>query len=330
MDQLLLHIEYTLHHHNCVIVPGLGGFVVNTTPSWKEDLSIFHSPECELVFNRSLAYNDGLLTESYMRVENIPFELASQKIDNAVKEINKKLRDERYIDLGELGSFELNENNGFIYNSSPFVRPEFYGASTASLKPIIQFKSKTATIGIEPKAEKKPKTILPKIGISAAVAAVVALLMLILPMQDTVIRHQTAQMLTESNIFSKNERPKIRNNTDLVKNIVAGITSNDASNTSPEENSNKYGDADNLKERDYSALSTKQFYIIVGVYEVRGAADKMIDNLRSDGYTNCNTIDKPTRIDVYAASFSTREEANKVSKELRQNPKYKDAWVLEK
>ena len=332
MNQLFLHIEYTLHQHNCVIVPGLGGFVVNTIPSQKEDLSIFHSPKCELIFNSSLTYNDGLLTESYMRVYNIPFESASQKIDAAVKEVVTTLRDKRHLDLGDLGSFELNENNGMVYNSIPFERPEFYGLSTASLKPIIQLKPKTVNMPVAAVEEKKPRSIMPKIAIGAAVAAVVALIMLIMPMQDSVMRHQTAQIMTESNIFGNNEKPKKSADQSMgaTANAVNENNGTMVTGMADVENETINKETDKPVGSSVASGTSPMYYIIVGVYEVRSVADKMLENLRSEGYTNCNTIDKSNRIDVYAASFTTREEANKIANELRQNANYRDAWVLKK
>lgn len=314
MNQLILHIEYLLHQHNCVIVPGLGGFVVNSIHTRKEDLSIFHSPYCELVFNRSLTHNDGLLVESYMRVDNIPFESANIKIEQAVKELKGVLRYEKRVSLGDLGEFILTDDNRFIYNPKRFIRPEFFGLSVASLKPVIQLKPK-ASISAKPIIEKRKS--LPKISMGAAIAAMIAIMFFIFPIQDTEKEHQSAKMLTDTNIFAKTERQKNRNN--VFDSYAVDTSANHDAYSSPDSNKAK---------ETTLAKTDKQYYIIVGVYEVREIADKMIERLKSDGYNNCNTIDKPTRIDVYAASFSSRKEAEKVARELRDsNDIYKDAWV---
>ena len=31
MNEIALHIDFLLHTHDCIIVPGLGGFVLNET-----------------------------------------------------------------------------------------------------------------------------------------------------------------------------------------------------------------------------------------------------------------------------------------------------------
>ena len=74
MNRLVTHIEFLLHEHNCVIIPDLGGFVVNTTNSQRDGIALFYPPSCELVFNRELTYNDGLLAESYMKAYDLTFE----------------------------------------------------------------------------------------------------------------------------------------------------------------------------------------------------------------------------------------------------------------
>lgn len=310
MNQLALHIEYLLHEHNCVIVPGFGGFVTNTNPSVKEELSIFHSPHCELVFNRLLTHNDGLLVESFMRTDNISFESALQKIEKAVKEFKSKLREEKKVQLGDLGEFEITADNRFVYNPVQLVRPEFYGLDTTILKPIVQLQPKSVVSG-KPIIEKKKY--LSNISISAAVAAVIAIVFFVFPIQDSVNKHQSAKILSETNIFAKTEQQKNRHSSYLafeesLKSKEEALQKDEPSAVVPKEE-NKYA-------------------IIVGVYEVREIAEKMIAKLKEEGFNDCNSIDRAERIDVYAASFSTKEEAEKMARDVRNNfNSYKEAWV---
>lgn len=314
MNQLVLHIEYLLHEHNCVIVPGLGGFVVNTNTAFKRELSIFEPSYCELVFNSFLTHNDGLLVESYMQTDNIPFESALQRIEKAVKELRQKLNTDKRVSLDDLGEFTLSDSQQLVYNPKPFVRPELYGLTTAALKPIIQLKTTVTPVTSKPEESETRKSI-PKISIAAAVAAVIALVFFVFPLQDSVNKHQSAKLLTESNIFAKTEKQKNRPSTyDAFSESLVG-----KKNESNAEESNKEA---------VTSTEDHQYYIIVGVYEVRDIANRMLERLKSDGFDKCNSIEKPDRIDVYAASFTTREEANKVASEMRKNfDMYQEAWV---
>ena len=115
MNRLIYHIEFLLHEHNCVIVPDLGGFVINAIHSNRDDSNLLNPPSCELVFNRDLIHNDGLLAQSYMKTYDLSFERAMWRIDNEVVELKRILRDKSYLDLNKLGSFSLTEDNRFAY-----------------------------------------------------------------------------------------------------------------------------------------------------------------------------------------------------------------------
>ena len=320
MNELISHIEFLLHTHNCVIVPGLGGFVVNTTSCRRNGLSTFHSPAAELVFNRELSHNDGLLVESYMRTEGISFETASQKIEESVRQIKSKLREEKVADLNDLGSFEMIDGERFMYLSKPFVRPDFFGLSDASLKPVIQIQPKALVIE---KPENK-KSVIRKIGIGAAAAAVIAAIMLVFPVQDSALHHQTARIFSESEFFGNNPNkaketaPTAATPQTLSQTVSSEITENFSATNAPAE--------------DITAISDAPvYYIVVGVYEVRKVADDMIASLQSDGFSHASTLERPGRIDVYSSSYSSREEAERKLKELKQDfPKHRNAWVLKR
>ncbi|OPZ28500.1 MAG: Sporulation related domain protein [Bacteroidetes bacterium ADurb.BinA174] len=322
MNQLISHIEFLLHTHNCVIVPSLGGFVVNTMPARRNGLSVFDSPLCELVFNRELTHNDGLLVESYMRTDGISFENATQKIDDSVRQIKNLLRSEKSVDLGDLGSFTMIGDQRFTYQPKRFVRPEHFGLFNASLKPIIQIQPATPLSEI---TKKSKKSVMRKVGIGVAAAAVIALIMLIFPIQDNIFRLQTAQILSENGFFG-NKTEKTAETTPLVSTpsvsteTVSPKTPTDVENTS-----------NTPTEEVVIPSDATRFYIVTGVYEVRKVADKMIALLQSEGFTTASTIERKNRIDVYASSFSTREEAEQNLKQLKQNfPNHRDAWILKK
>ena len=306
MNQLISHIEYLLHTHNCVIVPSLGGFVVNTSPAHRNGLSVFNPPECELVFNRELSHNDGLLVESYMRTDGISFENATQKINDSVRQIKSLLRSDKSVDLGDLGSFRMVDDQRFVYQSKNFVRPEYFGLSPASLKPIIQLQPVAQLVKIP---ENSKKSIIRKVGIGTAVAAIIATAMLLFPIQDTTLRPQTAQVFSFGSVPSHTAENASGKTPDLSENTAT---------TQPEVE---------------ATLSSEgpRFYIVTGVYQVRKVADDMIALLNSEGFSAASFIDRPDRIDVYASSFSTREEAEQNLKQLKKDfPNHRDAWVLKK
>ena len=95
MNEVALHIDYLLHSHDCIIVPGLGGFVVNTTDVEKNGLWGLDAPTVELLFNNKLTYNDGLLAESIMKTNNVSYEVAIRHIESAWQRTKKHFAEER-------------------------------------------------------------------------------------------------------------------------------------------------------------------------------------------------------------------------------------------
>ena len=68
MSRIISHIEKLLLKHDCVIVPHIGGFVLQHIPAhYEKDEQIFYPEQKEIVFNRELQHNDGLLSESYIQ-----------------------------------------------------------------------------------------------------------------------------------------------------------------------------------------------------------------------------------------------------------------------
>ena len=170
MNRLIYHIEFLLHEHNCVIVPDLGGFVINAIHSNRDDSNLLNPPSCELVFNRDLIHNDGLLAQSYMKTYDLSFERAMWRIENEVVELKHVLRDKSYLDLDKLGSFSLTDDNRFTYTPGSFVRPEYFGLGTIKIQELTTVEK---TIPITA-AEASRGGALKKIGFTAAAVAAVA------------------------------------------------------------------------------------------------------------------------------------------------------------
>jgi len=315
MKELVSHIEFLLHDHNCVIIPGFGGFVINSSPARRDGMATFHPPVSELVFNRYLTHNDGLLAQSFMKSDSIPFEAAMQKIEHAVQEMLRELREGRKIELGVLGQFEMNSSKQFVYKPTAYVQPLFFGLKTASLKPLVQMQPSTVKTHGE---QKSPR--LRTIGITAAAAAVLLLLMFLLPVGDRTIVHQSAQIISETDLFGS--RPHLNKSNaataePVVTEELTDVTMEEATVAEPEI----------LVSND----QMPRYYIIVGVYEVKEVAEKMMEKLMDGGFTERGWMKRPGRIDVYAASFADREEAEGTLKKIHLDyPAYREAWILKR
>ena len=62
MIELAKHIEVLLLENDCVIVPGLGGFIAHNRPAmWRTDSGEFFPPLRSIGFNPQLIMNDGVV-----------------------------------------------------------------------------------------------------------------------------------------------------------------------------------------------------------------------------------------------------------------------------
>lgn len=315
MKELVSHIEFLLHDHNCVIIPGFGGFVINSSPARRDGMATFHPPVSELVFNRYLTHNDGLLAQSFMKSESIPFEAAMQKIEHAVQEMLRELREGKKIELGALGQFEMNSDKQFVYKPTAYVQPLFFGLKTASLKPLVQMQPSTVKTHGE---QKSPR--MRTVGITAAAAAVLLLLMFLLPVGDRTIVHQSAQIISETDLFGS--RPHLNKSNEGIAEPVVTEESTDVTMAEA-----AVAEPEILVAND----QMPRYYIIVGVYEVKEVAEKMMEKLMDGGFTERGWMKRPGRIDVYAASFADREEAEGTLKKIHLDyPAYREAWILKR
>lgn len=105
-----------LLRHNCVVVPGFGGFVARTTTA-KLDLAsgVIYPPKKSLLFNKQLINNDGLLISTLANEQAISFTEAASQVEECVNSWNTSLFAGERITLDKVGFLFLDQekNIGF-------------------------------------------------------------------------------------------------------------------------------------------------------------------------------------------------------------------------
>ena len=321
MDEIALHIEFLLHTHDCVIVPGLGGFVVNVSNVERNGLWGIDAPKCELIFNNKLTYNDGLLAESLMRTNNISFETANIKIENACKDLKDKLSKGVQVTWSNLGVFkglaEVSEKIKPVFIPDKYyIRPVFYGLTKARLKPTVLLTSKNTndknTIPLKPFIQ----------YISSGIAMALIFFFVVVSYNNYGSKSQQAEMVSNSLIFKKNSSKSSK----AIESI--GMSK---SNGSLMDKKNHSSRSTNTYITETDTDTGSNYYIIVGVYEVKDVAEKTLSSLKEKGFMNASMLKRAGRLDVYSASFNDESEASDFLKKFRaENPKYHDAWLLKR
>ena len=71
-NQIEFYLSELLYLHDCVIIPGFGGFVGNKKSAYIHPVSgIIYPPSKTLLFNKNLTQNDGLLATHIAKEEEL-------------------------------------------------------------------------------------------------------------------------------------------------------------------------------------------------------------------------------------------------------------------
>jgi len=101
------HINKLLFVHDCVIVPGLGGFITNSRPAALNPAQHTFSPPCKRVaFNAGLKNNDGILGNHLAREYGIAYGEAMVEINSYVENIFHQLQVGDQVIVEKVGTLE--------------------------------------------------------------------------------------------------------------------------------------------------------------------------------------------------------------------------------
>lgn len=159
--QLERHIEILLLDNDCVIVPGLGGFVTHHVEArYDEADGTFLPPLRTLGFNPQLRLNDSLLAQSYVEAYDISYPEAMRRIEAEVAQLRRQLADEGSYELNDIGTLSLNEDGNCLFEpcEAGILTPDLYGLGALAL-PTVGATAAEAKPLPHPTAEPKPNSV---------------------------------------------------------------------------------------------------------------------------------------------------------------------------
>jgi len=128
-------ISELLYEHECVIIPGFGGFIVNDRPATINRITHQYSPPFrKIMFNIHLSANDGLLINQIANIESISYVEAKQIVLNFSKYCEEEVKAGNKINFKNIGTLFKNgeghitfeQNEQVNYNSNAFGLGSFY------------------------------------------------------------------------------------------------------------------------------------------------------------------------------------------------------------
>ena len=139
MIELERHIEILLLSNDCVIVPGLGGFMAHhVEASYDESDSTFLPPLRTLGFNPKLTMNDSLLVQSYVEAYDMSYPEALRRIEDEVNELRQHLDNDGCYELNDIGTLALNGDGNMVFTpcEAGILTPALYGLGSFELSPL--------------------------------------------------------------------------------------------------------------------------------------------------------------------------------------------------
>ena len=166
MKELAKHIEVLLLENDCVIVPGLGGFIAHYRPAVRKEGGRFMPPVRTIGFNSRLVMNDGLLVQSYMQAYNTDFPDATRKIEKVVEKLKEDIYQNGEVCFDNIGTLYYNISGNYEFSplSESFFTPSLYGLEEVTLQPVAE---ETAVAAAEDTKRKEAAT---EVAMPAAVA----------------------------------------------------------------------------------------------------------------------------------------------------------------
>jgi hypothetical protein len=314
------HIESLLLEHECVIIPGFGGFIAEMQPAgYHVGSKRFYPPYKAINFNHKLTHNDGLLCQQIMKTTGTDFAGAKWFIDDAVNEFKSKLAVKPQVISG-IGEFTLTENGRISFrqsNQTSFCKAA-YGLGGFYFPEIAVQVDDTHVNSVEPRVIPMQRSLMRYVS---TVAAVIAMFLFVLPTSVHDKKMETATLVPLFDTVIKTPVTTSKPDTAFValntpeNSEVADIEQN---NPVPE-----------VAEVEVVMLPEKQYHIIIGSLPSKQLAMDFVNRKCKGFFTEYTIIESNGRFRVSIKTFNSKEDALPFLDEIRnQNTLFADAWLL--
>ncbi|MDL2282665.1 SPOR domain-containing protein, partial [Parabacteroides sp. OttesenSCG-928-G06] len=269
----------------------------------------------EIVFNRSLQHNDGLLTESYMQSYHTDFRKAQKMLGEDVAELNAQLRRFGKVAFDQLGSLTLSNEGKILYQPAKtnHFDVDYYGLSSFHF-PVLPAIERNEAGVILPEKRQRDIFYLPVNmrfirGAVAMVAAIALFLIISTPVKDVQQAAYTASILPHELLS--------RTATDVAPAEETTLRVEETVATPPVE----AAVAEPVR-------SNKNYHIVIGSFPNAAKANEYLSTLDLSQYPEIGTIVRDNRHRVFAKTFDNKQDAETFLLSFRETGQHKDAWLF--
>ncbi len=325
------HIRLLLHQNDCVVVPGLGGFILNQLPAgYDEKENRFYPSRALPFFNKQLQSNDGLLAAALVRSENYDYQAAIKEIQRFVEIVKDSLNDKREYAMPGLGEFQSNHEGQitFFPDRESNTSVDTYGLDSLVITPLIK-PSQIQRKALAPIRKKSRAWI--------SMAASLCIIALGAYFVNQSVQTPFGAQWGALNPFSKTD--KIETKKEVAKPVVSTESETSIENPITE----TIQSTPKLEEAEESTLALENdmnteshtitaadsvYYIVVGAFNSTRNAVRYENKLKNIGFSACSYSEaEGAMVRVCAEKHSKRFEAQERLSFIQgeANPK---AWIL--
>ena len=142
MKVLAKNLEILLLNNNLVMVPGLGGFLVDNKQAEfdSDENNLMLPPGRFIVFNKELKTNDGLIVHAYMQNYDATYPQALKQLEIDVQEINDLLDENGWVVPENIGTLRKNLEGhiSFEQQHTSVITPSLFALPAIRLKSVAE------------------------------------------------------------------------------------------------------------------------------------------------------------------------------------------------
>ncbi len=114
-------VSSLLLRHSCVIIPNFGGFVAKTISAKLDlDRGLFLAPSKQLLFNKNLLNNDGLLISEYASINAIEYSKSQSEIEEFVLDLKSKLNSKQSVHIERVGKLSYDLEGNLVFEQDRY------------------------------------------------------------------------------------------------------------------------------------------------------------------------------------------------------------------
>lgn len=335
MIELVQHIRQLILTHDCVIIPGFGGFIANPLPARiMHDGRTMLPPGKSIGFNQNLTLNDGLLIQSVMQTEGLTYPAAEKQVNSAVEKIKAEIRRHGQMTLQGIGRLQKDIKGDIRFTSleETVISVQSYGLERLEIKKAKDIEQERPT---DRKPQKTRLSIWKPVAkyAAAAIAAAAMYFMAALPVNDFSSEHFddfaaiAPAGLIGSNVEKTAQPVIITAAAETEKPVQTPETAKaETENTTQPAAIQKAPAAAPQKEE--AKADKEKYHIIIASVVSEADAKAAAERLKDKGYKGASCRKSKTNSRISIASFESYDEALSKLREIRKQQEFKDAWLL--